>query len=403
MSVPDGDDGRSASPRVRVVMARFTPHYGGHILQMRRCLPRLRAAGVPVDVVTAAVPGEPARATFDGIELVRLATPGPTPSLRMLAFGVLVFSYLLRTARSWDVLHVVGTSWHVYASILAARLLRKRVIVEMVLLGDDDPQSIARLPLGALKLAVWKWATRFASLSTALTFATREAGVPLERIVQIPVGVDTERFRPEPDATRRREIRESLDLPSAERCVVFIGAIIARKGVDLLVEAWQTVLTEDPSALLVLVGPMDLTEEDRAFRATLREQIDASGIGGRIRFTGPVDNVEEWLRASDVFVLPSVSEGLPNSVLEAMASGVPVVMTNLPGIAADVIRSEHEGCLLAERTSTELGAALVALLSDPARRSAIALAGRARVVEGFSITARVERYCDLYRALVESR
>ena len=220
--------------------------------------------------------------------------------------------------------------------------------------------------------------------------------------MQIPVGVDTERFQPEVDADRRREIRASLGLPRADRCVVFVGAIIARKGVDLLVDAWRAVAAADPEALLVLVGPMDLTEEDRTFRTALSDQVDGLGPSARVHFAGRVDNVEEWLRGSDIFVLPSVSEGLPNSVLEAMASGVATVMTNLPGIAGDVIRSEREGCLLPDRTSDELAAVLSGLLSDPERRRAIGIAARARVVEGFSITARVDRYKELYRALPES-
>jgi glycosyltransferase involved in cell wall biosynthesis len=250
--------------------------------------------------------------------------------------------------------------------------------------------------------AIWKRATRVASLSTAQTLAAREAGVPPERIVQIPVGVDTSRFTPESNPDRRRELRRALGLPDVERCVVFVGAIIARKGVDLLIEAWRSVRAEDPAALLVLVGPVDLNDEDRDFRAALRARIDALSLATSVYFAGRVDDVETWLRASDVFVLPSVSEGLPNSVLEAMASGVTPVMTDLPGISEDVIRSEREGCLLPERTPAELATALVALLPDASRREAIGIAARTRVVEEFSITARVERYCELYRGLLGS-
>ena len=149
----------------------------------------------------------------------------------------------------------------------------------MVMVGDDDPQSSARLPLGALKLAIWKCATRAASLS------------------------------------------------------------------------------------------------------------------------GRVDNVDAYLRAADAFVLPSATEGLPNSVLEAMACGLPSVMSDLPGISWDVIRSEEEGILLPERSAAALAAALGDLLTDEQRRRSIGGAARARILDRFSIESRVERNAALYAEL----
>jgi glycosyltransferase involved in cell wall biosynthesis len=377
-------------------MARFHPLYGGHILQMRRCLPRLLARGVDVEVVTAALPGRAARDNLDGVALRRLPAPGPTTSLRMLCFGASVFLHLVATRRRWDVLHVVGISWHCYASILAARLVGKPVVVEMVMLGDDDPQSISRLRFGALKLAIWKRASRIASLSSALTAAARSAGIAPERIPEIPVGVDTELFCPVSGAAERSQLRESLGLPALGRWVVFVGGIMQRKGVDVLVEAWPAVLAADPAARLLLLGP---SEENPAFREALERRITDLDIAPSVHLRGRVDDVDSYLKAADVFVLPSVTEGLPNSVLEAMACGLAPVMTDLPGISSDVIRSEAEGLLLPERTPAALAAALIELLSDAPRRQAIGAAARQRVVERFSITSRVERYWNLYRTL----
>ncbi len=356
-------------------------------------------------MVTAAIPGEPKRAAVDGVAIRRLPAVGWTPSLRMACFGASAFLHLLATRRHWDVLHVVGISWHCYTGILAARLLHKRVVVEMVMLGDDDPASIAALRFGALKLAIWKRADRVASLSSALTEAARSAGIPPERIPEIPVGVDTELFRPLPDSDRdpeaRRRLRERLGLPPSGRLAVFVGAIMARKGVDTLVEAWPAVLAAVPEAHLLLVGPRDLTPEDRLFREELDRRIDALGIRERVHFAGRVDGVETRLQAADLFVLPSLTEGLPNSLLEAMACAVPTLMTDLPGIARDVIRSEEEGFLLPERTPEALAAAIADLLPDEERRRAMGAAGRKRILEAFSIAGRAERYAALYRSLLE--
>jgi glycosyltransferase involved in cell wall biosynthesis len=155
----------------------------------------------------------------------------------------------------------------------------------------------------------------------------------------------------------------------------------------------------EPNAHLVLVGPMDDSQAAINFRREQERKIEVFNLQTKITFTGRVDNVHEYLRASDVFILPSESEGLPNSVLEAMACGLPPIMSDIPGISRDVIRSQEEGSVVSERTAEAFSEAILDLLADESRRQKIGKAARSRIVDNFSLAHRAESYNKLYHRL----
>ena len=439
------------SPRVCLVMSRFYPLFGGHIVQMMYFLPRLQAQGIPAFVVTGMVEGDPKtksvrdllrglredaqgsfgarlvgavrafigswRQTFrfirqnpgcfrrpsltvDGVDIYRLPTWGPLQSIRarFLAFSVAWF--LIINRREYDVIHLVGTGWHTPASILLAKLLRKKTVVEMVLLGSDDPETIARRRLGRVNLAVWRRADRIASLSPALTDSCRRMNVPEGKLVVIPVGVDIERFSPLPDDEAKRRQRQELALPQNSKLAVFVGGIMKRKGVDLLIDAWSLVRKEEPDAHLVCVGSIAFSADSRVFYEEQKQKIAGLELEDAITFTGRVENMAAYYQAADVFVLPSVSEGLPNSVLEAMSCELPPVMSDIPGISRAIIRTRDEGTVFEERTPAALATALLELLQDDGRRTAVGRKARQRIIAAYSLDYRTERYKALYRELL---
>jgi glycosyltransferase involved in cell wall biosynthesis len=150
----------------------------------------------------------------------------------------------------------------------------------------------------------------------------------------IPNGVDLERFRSNDLEREKHLARQILGISTMANVVLFVGSIIHRKGVDLLLSAFTRVAAVNPRAELVLVGPRDDggTEGERAFQARIDELVRKSGVAERIRFTGHVAAVDTHLRAADVLVLPSSREGMGNVVLEAMATGVPTVLTPYLGL-----------------------------------------------------------------------
>lgn len=218
-------------------------------------------------------------------------------------------------------------------------------------------------------------------------------GAAADRLEVVPYGVDAARFTPAPDA--RETARRQLGLPPATPLLVAAGRLVRKKGFEYLIDALPLIDSASP-AHLVLAGGGDLAEE-------LRARARAAGVADRVHFLGdlPQDEVAGWFAAADVAVVPSVRDdsgnvdGLPNTVLEALASAAPLVTTAAGGIA-NVVENGRTGVIVPERDPGALATALAELLRDPRRRVALGLAGRTLVERRFGWETAAERFEAAY-------
>jgi glycosyltransferase involved in cell wall biosynthesis len=220
-----------------------------------------------------------------------------------------------------------------------------------------------------------------------------QAGVAT-RAVQIPVPVDTEAFHP-PDERERELARSELGLDQAGFTACYVGHLERRKGVERLVEAFAGIYEERSTARLLLVGggregPEDTEPELRALVARL-------GLEDVVRFCGPQPDPRPFLHASDVFVLPSFREGMPNALLEAMACGLPCIAP--PSAGGDEVIEPETGLVPPSNTPADLLAALRALAGYPGRRAAVGRGAAERAKE-FDVERVVDRFEELYRSLL---
>jgi glycosyltransferase involved in cell wall biosynthesis len=219
-------------------------------------------------------------------------------------------------------------------------------------------------------------------------------GVAPERIVTIPNGVDLTLFR---DLPKPGTFREAFDIPEDEQIILFLGRIHRIKGTDLLVDAFAEVLQRGYRARLVIVGP------DAGLLPALKQQISALGIGERILFTGPLYEARDKLSAyidADVYVLPSVYETFPNSVLEANACGTAAILTDRCGIAEMI---DGKGGVVVRYDRDDLRDAIIELLDDDAMRRRFGTDGKKMVFSEFGWETIVERVEGLYREVVEEQ
>jgi glycosyltransferase involved in cell wall biosynthesis len=238
--------------------------------------------------------------------------------------------------------------------------------------------------------------------SEAIEEFLREIGVTT-RIEYIPNGVNLQRFHPAQSTLEyeaRQTLRDRLGIPTDHRVIAVVGAIIPRKGADRIIRAWRYVLPHFPDTHLLFVGPRaDIHDPKlKKFGDKISGLIEASGAADRIHFSGIVDDVQSYLRASDIFVLASKREGNPNSLLEAMAVGLPSLVTPYIGISTGIGQA-GEHYQLVDREPDTIATALINLLQSPALRSAQGDSGRRYVVENADQNLSLDRYVELYEEL----
>ncbi len=230
------------------------------------------------------------------------------------------------------------------------------------------------------------------AVSDDVARAVRESIRPAAgRLVTIPNGVDTTRFHPGVAGVPRTE----LGVPSGAFVVACVAKFHEQKGHRMLIDALATMpRTERPvHAVLLGSGPL---------RAEIEERARSRGVDDRVHLLGTRADIPNVLRAADASVLPSLWEGLPMALLEAMASGLPVVATSVSGTRQVVTDGTH-GLLVEPGDASALGAAMARLVNDSALRDRLGEHGLDRVRSDFSARAQAARHRDLYLALTANR
>jgi glycosyltransferase involved in cell wall biosynthesis len=232
--------------------------------------------------------------------------------------------------------------------------------------------------------------------------AVRARIAEAHRVVWIGNGVELGRFHPGPID---HDVRREFDLGPDDRVVAFVGRLVKDKGILELIQAMALVRSKMPSAKLLVIGEKNFPDvaTKRVVQPLLEDAIAEGGLQDAIRFTGFRDDVPRLLRAADVMVLPSRGgEGMPRSIIEAMATGLPVVATNVRGSREEVIHGET-GLLVPPRDADRLAHAILELLSDPREAREMGTRGRQRALDLYDERIVLERQLSVYRRLVEAK
>jgi sugar transferase (PEP-CTERM/EpsH1 system associated) len=218
------------------------------------------------------------------------------------------------------------------------------------------------------------------AVSADIASALRATGVPQRKVHVIRNGVDTDAFKPGTPA-ERAEIRASLGLGPHTLAIGSVGRLVKEKDYASLARA-VAALGRDRELALVIAGE---GPEREKIQAAARE----SGLGDRLRLLGKRDDVARLYRALDIFVLSSISEGLSNTLLEASASGLPIVATRVGG-NAEVVAEGESGLIVPASDVDQLSGALRRIVGDAALAAKLAAGGRLRILKQFSIRSMAE-------------
>ena len=225
---------------------------------------------------------------------------------------------------------------------------------------------------------------------------------PADRARTIGNGVDVQRFDPSRfDASHRATMRRSLGIAPDARVVAIIARLVREKGCFELFRAAHELARRFPDFRLMVIGDSLESDYDDSKDELLR-LIDELGIRDRIVFTGQREDVPELLAAVDAYTLPSYREGMPRSVIESMAMGLPAVVTDIRGCREEVVDGET-GYIVAPRDAAALTEGLARVLGNPDQARAMGAAARRRAEASFSEQAVFERQIEVYRLLLHEK
>lgn len=366
---------------VVMLSSTFAPLIGGTETQALQLTRTLIRAGTPAFVVTQKKPGVlPAFEILSEVPIVRL------PAWNTLLFVFNAFLYLLWNKNRFQVLHAHMAAGPAVAAAAVGTLLQKPSLVKIAGGGRFGEWNAAQGR--RVKMLKWAFLKRFVRMFVCPSEDAKaellQAGIPAEKLRKIPNGVDTEFFQPA-SPSEKSEWRKSRGWGN-ETTVLYVGRLEEEKGTHILLEAWSS-LPKD--CRLVLVG-------DGRWRDRVKETLARHP---NIRWEGTSSDVRSYLRAADVFVMPSLSEGLPNSLLEAMSCGLPSVASWTGGIK-DLLREGREGLTVAPGDPQALRSALLKACQDKTWREGAASAARERILESFSLSRVADQYRSLYQELL---
>ena len=335
-----------------------------------------------VHIITARDKGLPRESIEAGFHIHRLKTVR-VPVLGSVLYLIRLIPLVKRCHP--DIVHAQAIS----PSGLFALALKKLLGMPYVVWCQGSEVYLPhRLSRGILRLVLSN-----ADAVITLTADMREVVQRLYKreIVTIPNGVELERYQGLPG----EKIRQKIGLGVEEKVALFVGTLRPVKGVRYLIEAMDIVVRENRLARLLVVG-------DGEERGELENLAKRLGVAARISFIGrkPHRDIPDYMAAADVFVLPSLSEGFPLTILEAMAAGLPIVTTRVRGLP-EIIEEGGNGFLVEPRNHQQIAERLLSLFSNDKLAEAMGQSNRDKA-RGYSWQSIVERLEGLYRGLVRT-
>lgn len=317
------------------------------------------------------------------------------------------FPLLLRYLREQltDVLHTqlefantLGTA--------AAKVLGIPTVCTLHTVGNLMTGSLSKRVRAHLRHTAMQWSLKyFCDRVVTVSEGTRQhylghGGFAPEQIVTIHNGINLAPFD-ELHADARQATRRDLDLPDDAPVLITVAVLRPQKGIQLMIAAMREILQAVPGAYYLVVG-------DGEHDTTLKRLAQEHGVAERVRFTGMRQDIPALLAASDIFVLPSMTEALPTVLAEAMASRRPIVASSVGGVP-EMVEHERSGLLVPppssspQTASARLAAACTRLLQHPEEATAMGQAGRTIVEQRFEIGRQAQRLGDLYQDLLARR
>ena len=365
--------------RIAVCLSHFHPTVGGAERQLFQLARRWARWGHTPVVLTRRLPELPKEESIDGVRILRVIHTIDVGPLFGLSFVATLVASLVHHRRHYDAILAGQAPWEAVATGIASQMLRKPSVVRLANTGPfGDLQQLRQTKGSTLLSAVVRRNRGFLALSEHAEQELGSFGIPTENIWRTTNGVDIGEFASNAPSS-----------PERDRTVLFVGRLAPQKDPQRLLQAWQQVDQTGQYRLLIAgSGPLE---------AELRRECSERKLV-KVEFLGQCHDMPSVYRRAGTMVLPSLSEGCSNALLEAMASGLCPVVTSIGG-NTDVIRDGVNGRLVPASDASRLAEALTEVLGNPALRERLADAARKHVVEHHDLERVAHNYLAVFAAL----
>jgi glycosyltransferase involved in cell wall biosynthesis len=371
----------------------FPPQYSGAAKQAISLAKMLKRMGHHIEFLTIGRPELSRHEVVEGFHVWRIK-PGRGRHTEISIWkNMFLFAYNRR--RDFDVFHSHG-AYYINSIVgpIAAILGWKSLVKAS--LAENDLFGIKGSITGMIQYFFLKMVNAYIAISRDLAAEFKQSGLPADRIHHMPNGVDTNRFKPVPPS-EKYHLREVLGLPAERLIALSVGVFDHRKNIGWLMEQWVANAALHSRAFLLVIGPQSREDHQGKFYTYLKEL--ASNNPEHLKMADPIENIEIYYQAADIFILPSKSEGMPNVVLESLSSEVPCIVTGVSG-ANELIQDGTTGYLF-DLSRPESLERIFSRISEVDIKS-MGVTGRKMIEENYSIAALAKKYDTLYHNILFS-
>jgi len=293
----------------------------------------------------------------------------------------------------YDIVYFFFAPDHLSIIGLLLKLVGKPTIIRTASMFTKEIGNIRFTKYSSIRLKLIRFFDEYIAISDELEKAMIEDGIPVEKIVRIGNCVDEDKFFPLNEG-QRQELRLTKGLKEDEIVIIYAGHLNSVKGFDFFAETINELDLKRINARIYFLG------SGNSFEAA--KEVVSLKSNDRIHFFGSVENVDDFYKIADVFVLPSKTEGMPNALLEAMSCGLACIATSV-GAVPEIITNNSNGIIIAYGDKSALKNSLIWLCSNHVERQRLGLLARQTIIQLFSARQRIKEYESMFRKLIDGK
>lgn len=384
-----------------IVSPRFYPLLGGGENQARLVSKKLAQSGHHVTIFASKLPATNFIDNDGEVQVIRVPSfnfsrnSGLRAVLNNLLFVFCCSIMLLYRMTKYDIVYFFWGSDYFSLIGILLKLLGKPTIIRTASMFSREIGNIRFKKYPFLRLQLIRCFDAYIAISGELGKSMLEDGISKEKIVRVGNCVDEDKFFPLAE-DQRLALRSAKGLKRDEIVIIFAGHLNQIKGLDFFSKTINQMDLKQINTRVYILGSGKFVED--SLEAT--KEVLSLKSNDRVEFFGAVENIYPYYQIADIFVLPSKTEGMPNSLLEAMSCGLACVATSV-GAVPEIITNHLDGILITHGDEAALKDNLIRLCGNHAERQRLGLAARQTIIRSFSVRQRIREYESLFRRLID--